>query len=196
MPLYFAYGANMDLATMAQRCPASRVLGLARLPRHRFIINADGYSTVLRDARMEVHGVLWNLALGDVRSLDRFEEVDRGLYAKVMQPVFTPAGPRRAMIYVGSNAQPGRSQPDYLENIIASAEHWQFPKAYSAYLASWLGKAAGSAARPHAAREIGPVAGVTPRAMRPASTVGPRERATAAESVAAKPSWKWGDPGG
>ena len=28
MPLYFAYGANMDVAAMAQRCPNSKPLGL------------------------------------------------------------------------------------------------------------------------------------------------------------------------
>ncbi len=33
MPLYFAYGANMDVAAMAKRCPSSKPLGLARLPR-------------------------------------------------------------------------------------------------------------------------------------------------------------------
>ncbi|RYE82539.1 MAG: gamma-glutamylcyclotransferase, partial [Hyphomicrobiales bacterium] len=36
MPLYFAYGANMDIAAMRERCPRSTPLGLARLPRHRF----------------------------------------------------------------------------------------------------------------------------------------------------------------
>jgi hypothetical protein len=35
VPLYFAYGSNMDRAAMARRCPASRVIGLGRLNRHR-----------------------------------------------------------------------------------------------------------------------------------------------------------------
>mgnify|MGYP002790472545 CR=1 FL=1 len=40
MPLYFAYGLNMDPAGMAQRCPRSKPLGLARLPRHRIGVDA------------------------------------------------------------------------------------------------------------------------------------------------------------
>ncbi|HEY6732614.1 MAG TPA: gamma-glutamylcyclotransferase, partial [Roseiarcus sp.] len=28
MPLYFAYGSNMDVAAMARRCPRSKALGL------------------------------------------------------------------------------------------------------------------------------------------------------------------------
>ena len=38
MPLYFAYGSNMDVAAMAQRCPRSKLLGVARLPRHKVFI--------------------------------------------------------------------------------------------------------------------------------------------------------------
>ena len=57
MPLYFAYGANMDVAAMAKRCPSSKPLGLARLPRHRWIISADGYANVVRDPRRDVHGM-------------------------------------------------------------------------------------------------------------------------------------------
>jgi gamma-glutamylcyclotransferase (GGCT)/AIG2-like uncharacterized protein YtfP len=176
MPLYFAYGANMDLAVMAQRCPSSTPVSIARLPRHRFIINSDGYSTVVRDARAEVHGVLWNLALADVRGLDRFEEVDQGLYVKAQQPVLTQQGPRRAMIYLGSSAVPGRPVAGYLEGIIASAVHWDFPAGYRAMLSGWLGQNAGLATRPAAAREIGPVPGVTPRALRPVSTILPKAR--------------------
>jgi gamma-glutamylcyclotransferase (GGCT)/AIG2-like uncharacterized protein YtfP len=195
MPLYFAYGANMDLATMALRCPASRPVTVARLPRHRFIINTDGYATVVRDARAEVHGVLWNLAQGDVRALDRFEEVDTGLYSKIMQPVFTAEGPRRAMLYLGRSAAPGRPRPSYLENIIASAAHWQLPAAYRAGLAAWLTSRSGPAVQPLAAREMGPVAGVTPRALRPASTL-PARSAAGGIPARAGDAWQWGDDSG
>ena len=56
MPLYFAYGSNMDRAAMALRCPASKPLGLARLMRHRFFIMASGYASVARDPTRCVRG--------------------------------------------------------------------------------------------------------------------------------------------
>ena len=62
MPLYFAYGANMDAAAMAQRCPVSRLIGGGHLPRHRFIVMREGYASVMRDPRRTVWGVLWELA--------------------------------------------------------------------------------------------------------------------------------------
>jgi gamma-glutamylcyclotransferase (GGCT)/AIG2-like uncharacterized protein YtfP len=121
MPLYFAYGANMDVAAMATRCPSSKPLGLARLPRHRWIISTDGYANVVRDPRRDVHGMLWELALSDVPVLDRFEDVPR-LYRKVNQPVISAAGIRRALVYVGRATDAGRPRPGYLDDVLRAAE--------------------------------------------------------------------------
>jgi gamma-glutamylcyclotransferase (GGCT)/AIG2-like uncharacterized protein YtfP len=82
MPLYFAYGSNMDRATMAVRCPASRALGIGRLPRHRFVIMQEGYASVVRDPRRSVWGMVWDLALADVPALDRYEGVGGGLISR------------------------------------------------------------------------------------------------------------------
>ncbi len=120
MPLYFAYGANMDVEAMARRCPSSRALGLARLQRHRWIISADGYANVVRDPRREVTGLLWDLALSDVPALDRFEDVPR-LYRKVTQPVIAAAGIRRALVYLGRSTEPGLPRPGYLEDVLRAA---------------------------------------------------------------------------
>jgi gamma-glutamylcyclotransferase (GGCT)/AIG2-like uncharacterized protein YtfP len=126
MPLYFAYGANMDVAAMASRCPGSKPLGLARLPRHRWIISTDGYANVVRDARRYVHGMLWDLALADVPVLDRFEDVPR-LYRKVTQPVISEKGIRRALVYVGRSTDAGRPRPGYLTDVMRAAESASLP---------------------------------------------------------------------
>jgi gamma-glutamylcyclotransferase (GGCT)/AIG2-like uncharacterized protein YtfP len=120
MPLYFAYGANMDTEGMSRRCPSSKPLGLARLPRHRWIISSDGYANVVRDPRREVQGMLWDLALSDVPTLDRFEDVPR-LYRKVTQPVISEKGVRRALVYVGRASEPGRPRPGYLDLVLKAA---------------------------------------------------------------------------
>ncbi len=130
MPLYFAYGANMDREAMARRCPSSRPLGLARLPRHRWIISTDGYANVLRDPRREVVGLLWELALSDVPALDRFEDVPR-LYRKVTQPVISAAGIRRALVYLGRSVEPGRPRAGYLEDVLRAGRRRGCRKAAS-----------------------------------------------------------------
>ena len=134
MPLYFAYGANMDTDAMARRCPISKPLGVARLARTRFAIMTNGWGNVVADPRRAVHGVLWDLALSDVKTLDAYEDVGRGLYAKIIQPVIkAEGGSSRALVYVGKG-EGGAPRPEYISNIIAAARAWSLPPAYIAEL--------------------------------------------------------------
>ncbi|MCJ2121999.1 gamma-glutamylcyclotransferase family protein [Methylobacterium sp. J-077] len=138
MPLYFAYGANMDAAAMALRCPVSRLIGGGRLPGHRFIIMREGYASVVRDPARAVHGVLWELALDDIPALDRYEGVAGGLYAKATLPVTTARGVKRALIYLGRSAAPGRPRPGYLDAVVAAAHAVQLPPAYIREIGRWM----------------------------------------------------------
>lgn len=131
MPLYFAYGSNMDVDGMRARAPNSRPLGPARLPRARFIIMQGGYASFMRDPLRTVHGVLWDLALSDVRLLDRYEDIASGLYRKIQQPVLREAGgSARALVYVGGSPLRGEPRPGYMESVIAAARAWSLPEAY------------------------------------------------------------------
>ncbi len=170
MPLYFAYGLNMDPIGMADRCPNSKPLGPARLPRHRFIVTTDGYASVIRDPREEVHGMLWDCSLGDVRTLDKFEDIASGLYVKISQPVIVPGGAKRALVYVGRSGSVGRPKPGYMETVVAAAKHWSLPEAYIANVTRFLSKPnldlKGLAASDEPLPP-GPVKGVRPRALAP-----------------------------
>jgi len=128
MPLYFAYGSNMDVNAMARRCPRSKALGLARLARHRLAVMREGWLTAVSDPRSAVHGVLWDLALSDVAALDRYEGVSQGLYAKLMQAVIADRSPRQAMVYFGVNAGPGAARPAYMAEVLAAARSWPLPE--------------------------------------------------------------------
>ena len=127
MPLYFAYGSNMDASAMARRCPRSKALGLARLKRHRLAVMREGWLTAVRDSASVVHGVLWDLALSDVAALDRYEGLSKGLYAKLVQPVVAERAPRQAIVYFGLNAGPGAARPGYMAEVLAAARSWPLP---------------------------------------------------------------------
>ncbi len=141
MPLYFAYGSNMDQAAMLQRCPASKPVGIGRLMRHRFIIFDEGYASVVRDPQKAVWGMVWDLALADVPALDRYESLSTGLYSKVVQPIVTEKGPRRAVVYIGRSAKPGKPLPGYMEGVVEAATHAGLPEEYIRSLQAWLPKA-------------------------------------------------------
>jgi len=141
MPLFFAYGANMDVGAMARRCPRSRPLGAARLMRHRLVAMREGWLNVTRDGHATVHGVLWDVALADVAALDRYEGLGEGLYTKALQGVVGAGGAKRALVYFGANNGPGIVRADYLEAVIAAARHWDLPAAALAALQAFAAKA-------------------------------------------------------
>jgi hypothetical protein len=127
MPLYFAYGSNMDPGAMARRCPGSKALGLARLERHRLAVMREGWLTAVRDPASAVHGVLWDLALSDIAALDRYEGLSQGVYAKLTQAVIAERGPKQALVYFGANAGPGVPRAAYLAEVLAAARSWPLP---------------------------------------------------------------------
>lgn len=137
MPLYFAYGSNMDAAAMATRCPRSRLIGRGRLAGFRTILMPSGFVSVAPDRRMCVHGVLWDVALGDVAALDRYEDVAHGLYAKQNLLILRePAGSVRALTYVGARPDFGSASRGYFEAVVAAARAQALPVAYIGYLSS------------------------------------------------------------
>jgi len=148
MPLYFAYGANMDVEAMARRCPRSEPLGPARLMRHRLAIMREGWLTATRDANGAVDGVLWRVALADVGALDRYEGLADGLYAKAAQPVVVAGGAKRALIYFGANDGPGVARADYIATVLAAARRWGLPGAAIARLERFAAEAS-AAPRPN-----------------------------------------------
>lgn len=139
MPLYFAYGSNMDAGAFAARCPRARFLGRARLARHRPELMAEGYLTIARDPASVVHGALYDLPLADIPALDRYEDVARGLYVKIAQAVLREgAGPVQALIYVGKGrgGAPGKPAAGYLEDVEQAARDIGLPDLYVARLRS------------------------------------------------------------
>jgi gamma-glutamylcyclotransferase (GGCT)/AIG2-like uncharacterized protein YtfP len=148
MPLYFAYGSNMDRNAMLRRCPASKPVGIGRLMRHRFIVFDEGYASVTRDPQRAVWGMVWDLALADMPALDRYESLSTGLYTKAIQPIVTARGPRRAVVYVGRSAKPGAPKEGYMEGVIEAATHAGLPQDYIRGLGMWLPRSQTSAPAP------------------------------------------------
>jgi gamma-glutamylcyclotransferase (GGCT)/AIG2-like uncharacterized protein YtfP len=139
MTSYFAYGSNMNRAVMGRHCPSAVALGQATLDRHRFIVNADGYATVVPQPGARVRGVLWRVTARDIAALNTYESVDTGLYRAETVAVRTAHGLAPARIYVARSERPGRPRPGYLETVLDAAAGWNLPPDYIAELAQWAG---------------------------------------------------------
>jgi hypothetical protein len=79
MSLYFAYGSNLDHAQMRHRCPGAVRVARATMSGYRLAFT--GYSrtwqgpvaTIIPEPGALVEGVLYRLAPGELRVLDRYE---------------------------------------------------------------------------------------------------------------------------
>ncbi len=79
MPLYFAFGSNMDAAQMARRCPGAETMGPGTLQAHRLVFRGPsrnrggGVLSVDASPGDQVTGVVYRVTEADLAALDRFE---------------------------------------------------------------------------------------------------------------------------
>ena len=93
--LYFAYGSNINLGQMEQRCPAAKPIGPVVLDGYelRFRGNGGGYgvATIAPKKGGHVAGLLWELTPECERALDYYEGYPH-LYGKEAVTVRDRAG--------------------------------------------------------------------------------------------------------
>ncbi|KAF2011915.1 hypothetical protein BU24DRAFT_425746 [Aaosphaeria arxii CBS 175.79] len=88
--LYFAFGSNLHLQQMAERCPNSKYIGRATLPHFRWMINQRGYANVVRAEGYWVEGLIFEIDVEDERRLDKSEGVAKQCYVDRDQNVIAP----------------------------------------------------------------------------------------------------------
>ena len=141
--LYFAYGSNLWLYQMSLRCPSSIYLGLAKLPRWRWMINGRGYANVVPSDADEVWGMVYSLTTADEASLDLHEGVPRAYQKKILHAelwreadgdVTQPGKQEDMLCYVdGNNLEDATPKEEYVHRMnigIDDAVGEGMPKAY------------------------------------------------------------------
>ncbi|WP_068313995.1 gamma-glutamylcyclotransferase family protein [Polycladidibacter hongkongensis] len=138
MPLYFSYGRLMNRDVMAKRCKRAKTLGPAQMDGYRFIIGRGGVPSLLKAPMQCVHGVLWDLHVSDVPSVDSAEALMRGAMDKVFIPVRHQGITRSALVYVTRSAASGRAHDKAIEGLADALEQWQMPQLYRQHVLSLL----------------------------------------------------------
>jgi phage replication-related protein YjqB (UPF0714/DUF867 family) len=133
---YFAYGSNLCVRQMAQRCPDATDPRPAVLTDHDWLINQRGVATVEPFAGSQVHGVLWQLSDHDLATLDSAEGVPVR-YRRDRLTVDTDNGPSPAWVYIDHRVTPGPPRPGYLSKIIDGAAQHGLPQRWIEYLRRW-----------------------------------------------------------
>lgn len=133
MPLYFAFGSNLDADQMAERCPGSRARFRARLQDHRIAFThpsrrwGGGAADVIAAPGHEVWGLVWDLSGDDLERLDGYELGYRRCWLEVVDD-----GGRAHRVISYSVVDKGDHRPtrEYLGKMLRWGAHWELPDAY------------------------------------------------------------------
>ncbi|MCG6538286.1 MAG: gamma-glutamylcyclotransferase [Syntrophales bacterium LBB04] len=115
--LYFAYGSNLWLKQMENRCPGHKVKGTGILEDYRWIISKRGYANIVKSISDEVRGVVYELTEADERSLDNCEGVNIGSYRKEMIAVKIDGQVHECLVYVDPVEEEGKPKHEYIDRI-------------------------------------------------------------------------------
>lgn len=148
--LHFAYGSNMSLKQMKDRCPGSRPIGIAVLRDHELAftrIGIDrkcGVADVVPLKGSHVWGRLFELSPLDLRELDKHEGAARKIgpnsYDRVTMEVDIDGDPSERIsvqVYVVPSSARGSHLPNraYMDLIISGAMEASLPLDYRQMLA-------------------------------------------------------------
>ena len=128
--LYFAYGSNMSSARLRGRIAGVRVVSAARLDGFELVFDKPGQdgsakANLRATPNACAHGVLWQVELGVLETLDGFEPG----YERILQPVSTPTVQvAHAWTYLHPGS-PELMQPnlDYVQHLIEGAREHALP---------------------------------------------------------------------
>lgn len=145
MPLYFAYGSNLDTGQMRVRCPSSRSLGVGILRDHRLAFSrfsrtrGCGVADIVPENDKSVWGLIYELSREDLTgSLDRYEGYPHN-YTRMVLPVEVAGGGELEAWVYSVVEKDEHVEPDeyYLGIMRAAAAELGFPYAYREMLDSF-----------------------------------------------------------
>ena len=140
MPLYAAYGSNMDPVQMRNRCPHSPFAGTGWLSGWRLTFGGEdlgwegALATLVQEPRSHVFVALYDITDGDRVALDKWESADMGLYLTTKLRVSTLESDVLAWTYILDSYEGGLPSARYLGLIAEAAEAAGAPEDYVADL--------------------------------------------------------------
>jgi gamma-glutamylcyclotransferase (GGCT)/AIG2-like uncharacterized protein YtfP len=136
VPLYAAYGSNLDPARMGERCPHSPMRTTGWLVGWRLTFGGEDHgwdgalATIVEDPLEQVFVAVYDVTDEDATRLDSWESADSGLYRRTRVRVATLAGEEVAWTYVLDAYEGGLPSAIYLGAIADAAEAADAPADY------------------------------------------------------------------
>lgn len=127
--LYVAYGSNLNMVQMAQRCPTAEVYGVGRIEDYRLTFKAFGiyaYATIEPCKGEHVPIAVWRIGIADERCLDLYEGYPTH-YTKKMIEVVMEGSVMEGMVYImNQRAVPALPSNSYFECVLSGYQSFGF----------------------------------------------------------------------
>jgi hypothetical protein len=140
VPLYAAFGSNMDPRRMLERCPHSPLRSTGWLIGWRLTFGGEEHgwdgalATIVEDPIDQVFVALYDVTEEDEAGLDALEQADTGLYHKTRIRVSTLLGEQLAWTYVLDAYEGGLPSAGTVGILADAAEAADAPADYVAAL--------------------------------------------------------------
>jgi len=140
VPLYAAYGSNLDPARMGERCPHSPLRTTGWLVGWRLTFGGEEHgwdgalATIVQDPFEQVFVAVYDVTDEDAHRLDTWESADSGLYRRTRVRVDTLLGEEVAWAYVLDAYEGGLPSAITLGTLADAAEAADAPDDYVAEL--------------------------------------------------------------
>jgi hypothetical protein len=140
VPLYAAFGSNMDPRRMLERCPHSPLRSTGWLIGWRLTFGGEEHgwdgalATIVEDPLEQVFVALYDVTDEDEAHLDVLEQADTGLYHKTRIRVSTLLGEQLAWTYVLDAYEGGLPSAGTVGILADAAEAADAPADYVAAL--------------------------------------------------------------
>ena len=128
--LYFAYGSNLCIRQMNDRCPNNSKIGMGKLKGHRWIITERGYANVVKSSDEDVWGIIYEISMSDEEKLDVYEGVSTKCYVKENLDILIDGKIQNCLTYVDPTTEEGVPTSTYANTIDEGLCDSKLPEEY------------------------------------------------------------------
>jgi len=128
--MYFAYGSNMCIRQMNDRCPNNSKIGIGQLSGYRWIISTRGYANVVKSSNDDVWGVIYEISIQDEAKLDVYEGVSTKCYLKENLDILIDRRIKNCLTYVDPITEIGIPSYTYSNTINEGILDSKLPEEY------------------------------------------------------------------
>ena len=128
--LYFAYGSNLCIRQMNDRCPNNSKIGTGKLKGHRWIITKRGYANVVKSSDEDVWGIIYEISMSDEDKLDVYEGVSKKCYVKENLDILIDGKIQNCLTYVDPTTEEGVPTSTYANTIDEGLCDSKLPEEY------------------------------------------------------------------